>query len=93
VYRLDLVPEAIIPANFNKADAVVRLTLELKINPVIGECLELVPGSVQLFYDPALPPLDGAHLVRLRLCTMMDNTFWLDSPSFEVDAKLLFAGL
>jgi hypothetical protein len=52
VYRLDLTPDAslngVLPPDFNKAEASVRLALELTVKPEIGECLELVPGSVEL---------------------------------------------
>jgi hypothetical protein len=97
VYRIDLTAEAVgdhghLPPDFNKSDATVRLTVELKHKPGVGECLELVPGSVQLLCAGAPLEVDAAHLVRLRLCTLMDDTFWLDAPSFEVDAARLFTG-
>ncbi len=97
VYRLDLTPVAaetgMLPASFNKSEASVRLTLELKFNPGVGECLEVVPGSVQLLCRGQ--PLTGgsSQLVRLRLCTLMDDAFWLDAPAFEVDPHRLFAGV
>ena len=94
VYRLDLNPEAaasgVLPPSFNKAEALIRLALELKIKPGIGECLEIVPGSVQLLSQGQPVALDAAHLIRLRLCTLMDDAFWLDSPAFEVDVSRLF---
>lgn len=97
VYRLDLTSEAAtngsLPATFNKADATVRLALELKIKPDVGECLEVVPGSAQLLCGGETSAIDATHLVRLRLCTLMDDAFWLDSPSFEVDGARLFAGV
>lgn len=96
VYRLDLTQEAtangVLPAGFNKAEASIRLALELKIKPGVGECLEIVPGSVQLLRQGEPVAVDASHLVRLRLCTLMDDAFWLDSPSFEVDRDRLFAG-
>ena len=97
VYRLNLTPDAAatsgLPAYFNKAEATVRLALELKFKPGVGECLELVPGSVQLICQGQTVAVDATHLVRLRLCTLMDDAFWLDSPSFEVDLARLFAGV
>ena len=95
VYHLDLTPEAAavgaLPPEFNKAEATVRLVLELKIKPSVGECLEVVPGSVQLLCGDQTVAIDATHLVRLRLCTLMDDAFWLDSPSFEVDSSRLFS--
>ena len=96
VYRLDLTPEAslsgTLPPEFNKADATVRLAIELKIKPDVGECLELVPGSVELWCKGERVNVDAAQLLRLRLCTLMDEAFWLDAPAFDVEAKALFGG-
>jgi hypothetical protein len=96
VYRLELTPETALlttlPPDF-KAEGSVKCTLELKIKPDVGEAIEVVPGSVELWCRGARLDVDAAHLVRLRLCTLMDETFWLDAPAFDVDAEHLFAGV
>jgi hypothetical protein len=35
--------------------------------------------------------VDAGHLLRLRLCTLMDDSFWLDAPAFDVVADKLFS--
>lgn len=96
IYRLDLTPEAVrpglLPADFNKADARVKLAIELAVDPDVGERLRLVPGSVELWCRGARVDVDAAHLVRLRLCTLMDDAFWLDAPAFDIDPAKLFPG-
>ena len=95
VYRLDLTGEAngMLPGDFNKAEASVRLILMLNNREGVGECIEIVQGSVQILSKGVPLKIDAERLVRLRLCTLMSDTFWLDSPSFEVNATSLFAGV
>ncbi|MBI4626974.1 MAG: virulence factor SrfB [Verrucomicrobia bacterium] len=96
VYRLNLTPDAarpgVLPADFNKAEATVRFAINLEIAPDVGERLQLVPGSMELLCRGVRVEVDAAHLVRLRLCTLMDDAFWLDAPAFDVDAEKLFGG-
>ncbi len=97
VYRLELRPEVAclpgwLPSDFNRSEAVVKLTLELAIRETVGESVGIVPGSVSLSASGVPLAVDANQLVRLRLCTMVDDTFWLDAPTFEIDAQTLFAG-
>jgi hypothetical protein len=95
VYRLELSPEAgrpgVLPVDFNKAEATVRLAIRVEIAPGIGERLQLVPGSVELYCRGVKVNVDAGHLLRLRLCTLMDDSFWLDAPAFDVVADKLFS--
>jgi hypothetical protein len=95
VYRLELTPEAaatgLLPADFNPAEASVDLTLELRIRADLGEGLDIVPDSLKLRFRGAPLAGDARRLVRLRLCTLMEDTFWLDAPYFEIDGSTLFA--
>ena len=81
-----------LPSDFNRSEAVVKLTLELAIRETVGESVGIVPGSVSLSASGVPLAVDANQLVRLRLCTMVDDTFWLDAPTFEIDAQTLFAG-
>jgi|GEM_PF-753674 len=97
VYRLELrsdVPnlENWLPRDFNRAETTARFSLEFNIRPDVGECLEIVPGTLVLSSNGIPLPSTSAQLVRLKLCTMVDDTFWLDAPTFEVDAAQLFSG-
>lgn len=96
VYRLELrtdVPnlESWLPRDFNRAEASARLVLEFVIKPDVGECLEVVPGTLVLYSNGTTLPPQANQLVRLKLCTMVDDSFWLDAPIFEVDGHQLFA--
>lgn len=94
VYRIDLTPDAarpgVLPADFNKAEATVRFAINLELAPEVGERLQLVPGTIELFCRGVRVEVEAAHLVRLRLCTLMDDAFWLDAPAFDVDMETLF---
>lgn len=96
VYRLELRTdvanlETWLPKDFNRAETSARFLLEFSIKADVGECLEIVPGTLVLFSNGVTVPIDAAPLVRLKLCTMVDDTFWLDAPTFEIDGQQLFA--
>jgi hypothetical protein len=96
VYRVELRTdvhnmETLLPRDFNRADATLQFTLEFVINDLLGEMLQIVPGSLVMLSNGVPLSLDAGQLVRLRLCTMVDDTFWLDAPTFEIVGDLLFA--
>jgi hypothetical protein len=96
VYRLELRTDVHnlqtwLPRDFNRAEAMLHFTIEFLIRDDVGECLQIVPGSLTLSSNGIPLAIDASQLVRLRLCTMVDDTFWLDAPTFEIDANLLFA--
>lgn len=96
VYRLGFIPDAdqpgALPPDFIRAEATVRFAIKLELSGDDGERLKLVPGSVEVFCKGVRMQIDAGHLVRLRLCTLMDSAFWLDAPAFDVDAVKLFGG-
>jgi len=97
VYRLELRTEVAclpgwLPIDFSKAEATVKLTLQFNLKEGVGECISVVPGSLTLLSGGVPLAVDAGQLVRLRLCTMVDDTFWLDAPTFEIDPQTLFTG-
>lgn len=83
VYRLDYVAPMGIEPPKTAREAIVRAKVRrVDLPGSIGDALELVPGSVSFCTDdPALDP----SCIQLRLRTMIEESFWMDLPRFQVD--------